>query len=100
MTRLNAEQLLIELNTAIRDSEQPAPCEEYADLFFSDDVPVGGHNLTLSYQQRARTMEAKIVCHTCPFIKACLAYALEAKEQYGVWGGMDSNERHGLLKNR
>lgn len=33
------------------------------------------------------------ICGSCPIYKQCLSYALE-HEQYGVWGGMTSQERN------
>lgn len=33
------------------------------------------------------------MCGSCPIYKQCLSYALE-HEQYGVWGGMTSQERN------
>ena len=37
--------------------------------------------------------EARKVCNACPVRKECLAYALEAKERYGMWGGLTPLER-------
>ena len=37
--------------------------------------------------------EARRVCAQCPVRKDCLAYALDADEQYGIWGGLDPKER-------
>lgn len=36
---------------------------------------------------------AKAVCAHCPVRELCLAYALEAQEQFGVWGGLTERER-------
>ena len=33
------------------------------------------------------------ICGSCPIYKHCLAYALR-HEDYGVWGGMTTNERN------
>jgi WhiB family redox-sensing transcriptional regulator len=37
--------------------------------------------------------EAKAVCAGCPVRKICLDYALEAEEEFGVWGGTTPTER-------
>jgi hypothetical protein len=42
--------------------------------------------------------KAKAICHTCPAEVACLQYALDTREQYGVWGGMTAGERKRWLK--
>jgi WhiB family redox-sensing transcriptional regulator len=43
--------------------------------------------------------EAKRLCRRCPVIQQCLAYALENREIYGVWGGHTANELK-LLRQR
>lgn len=48
-------------------------------------------------KDRAR---AKAVCHECPVEDRCLAYATDVEDgkppalRWGVWGGMDENERY------
>ena len=39
--------------------------------------------------RKQREAEAKAICARCPARDACLAYALDAGEAYGVWGGAD-----------
>lgn len=39
---------------------------------------------------------AKAVCDTCPVRLACLAFALERNERFGVWGGLTEKERSRL----
>src|SRR5919112_6396776 len=38
------------------------------------------------------------VCGRCPVRQACLAYALDAGEPYGIWGGLTTNERLTLIE--
>lgn len=40
----------------------------------------------------------KRVCAGCPVRDECLAHALEAGEQYGIWGGLTTKERKRLMK--
>lgn len=42
------------------------------------------------------TRDAKKVCTTCPVQTACLQYALDNGERYGVWGGLSERERRRL----
>ena len=42
--------------------------------------------------------QAKRVCAACEVTVECLQYALDNREQYGVWGGMSTNERRALLR--
>ena len=39
------------------------------------------------------TAAAKAVCATCPVREACLQFALVTRQDDGVWGGLDENER-------
>jgi WhiB family redox-sensing transcriptional regulator len=54
-------------------------------LFFSDGID--------------RERAAKKVCGACPIRIKCLAYALEATEPAGIWGGLNVKERK-LLQSR
>jgi WhiB family redox-sensing transcriptional regulator len=37
--------------------------------------------------------KAKAVCRACPVVEDCLREAINAPERYGVWGGLDEQER-------
>ncbi|MEU1366564.1 WhiB family transcriptional regulator [Streptomyces sp. NPDC005803] len=37
--------------------------------------------------------EAKAVCGQCPVIRTCRAWALDHREETGVWGGLSEHER-------
>lgn len=66
-------------------SREKIPCTDYVFLFDGED---------------ARSVEEqKEVCRTCPLIDKCLKMALLGDEPFGVWGGMDPNERR-VLKRR
>ena len=42
--------------------------------------------------------EAKQVCRRCEVREQCLAWALEAGQDHGVWGGMSEDERRALKR--
>ena len=42
--------------------------------------------------------EAKLVCDTCQVRDACLEWALEARQDHGVWGGKTEDERRSLRR--
>ena len=44
--------------------------------------------------------EAKEVCASCPVRQSCLAFALDSRQGYGIWGGYDEEERRLLLRQR
>ncbi len=57
-------------------------------LFF----PVGDDPATID--------AAKAVCVTCPVRKECLEYALTTRQDDGIWGGLDEEERKRMRKAR
>lgn len=54
----------------------------------------------LFYGGRSDQAHAKALCHGCPVRLDCLAYALDTREPFGVWGGMTEFERKSLLRKR
>ncbi len=47
-------------------------------------------------ERERREARAKSICKVCPVNMECLAYALEIREPYGIWGGLTETERRGL----
>ncbi len=43
---------------------------------------------------------ARAVCNNCEVRSQCLEYALNNKEQFGIWGGTSERERRRLRKER
>lgn len=44
-------------------------------------------------EREVRERKAKSICARCPVRGECLEYALGKPERYGVWGGMNEEER-------
>lgn len=44
--------------------------------------------------------EVKKICGRCPVRLACLQYALDTKQAWGVWGGLSEFERKALRKKK
>lgn len=44
--------------------------------------------------------QAKAVCATCPVRDACLEFAVITRQNDGVWGGLDENERRRVRRLR
>ncbi|WP_328333733.1 MULTISPECIES: WhiB family transcriptional regulator [unclassified Streptomyces] len=44
------------------------------------------------------TRDAKRLCGICEERVACLEYALDHDERFGVWGGLSEKERSGLRR--
>jgi WhiB family transcriptional regulator, redox-sensing transcriptional regulator len=51
-------------------------------------------------QDRAQVEAAKAVCAPCLVRTRCLSWALEHAQQYGVWGGLDADERRRMITGR
>jgi WhiB family transcriptional regulator, redox-sensing transcriptional regulator len=48
--------------------------------------------------RKRREARAKEVCSRCPVRRECQLFALEADEQFGVWGGVTEDERVDLVR--
>jgi len=44
--------------------------------------------------------EAKAICRRCPVMETCLEWALDSREDAGVWGGRSEAERRTILRRR
>jgi WhiB family transcriptional regulator, redox-sensing transcriptional regulator len=49
-------------------------------------------------RRRAREAAAKSLCDRCPVVAQCLRHALDVREPYGVWGGLNATERQHILR--
>jgi len=47
---------------------------------------------------RAQAQTAKLICACCPVRRECLAYALETRQKYGIWGGLTEEERRTMTR--
>jgi len=43
---------------------------------------------------------AKSICKSCEVNVECLEYALDNKEQYGIWGGTSETDRRRMRRRR
>jgi WhiB family transcriptional regulator, redox-sensing transcriptional regulator len=70
---------------------------ETAHLFYGPDAQPGTRQRQEARAQRqARVAAAKAICARCPVIAQCRAYALDANEPHGIWGGLTEGERHAV----
>ncbi|RMI39745.1 WhiB family transcriptional regulator [Streptomyces triticirhizae] len=67
------------------DWRHRAACrEEDPELFF----PVGDTGPAL-----VQIEQAKAVCRRCPVTEHCFQWAMETRQEHGVWGGASEDER-------
>ena len=72
------------------DWRRQAACRTMpAEMFF----PVGSTGLAVEDVQAAKS-----VCGTCEVRTRCLDFALTSRQEFGVWGGTDEDERRLMLK--
>jgi WhiB family redox-sensing transcriptional regulator len=62
------------------------------ELFYGPDGERGNSNA-----RNERQAAAKAVCGGCPVLVECRRYALDTREEHGVWGGLDEDEREAAL---
>ncbi len=58
-------------------------CGQVPDVFYPEETT----------QPSYSTKTALMICERCPIRDECLSYAIESKEQWGIWGGMTAFER-------
>ena len=85
-----AEALYLDLIAAV-DELGGVPCSIFPDAYFPEDLGPG--------ELQGRKM-ARELCQRCPLRLQCLEYALEAREQFGIWGGLTTRERQILNAKR
>jgi WhiB family redox-sensing transcriptional regulator len=72
---------------AVNNWRVNALCAEIpGDLWFSEAT------------QTVENRKAKEICQACPVKEPCLVEALEAKIDYGIWGGLGPMERRSLKR--
>jgi WhiB family redox-sensing transcriptional regulator len=63
------------------------------------DAACRGLNSELFFLEKGEsTAEAKAVCGACPVADACLAYALNNRIVFGIWGGKSEKTRKKLRR--
>lgn len=66
------------------------PCQETPDAFFMGEGPNDAHLITL----------AKKLCGECPVQTMCAQYALDNREEHGIWGGLTQGARRVLIRSQ
>lgn len=51
-------------------------------------------------ENEGEVARAKAVCESCPVREACLNFAIVTRQDDGVWGGLDENERRRVRRRR
>lgn len=71
------------------------------DPSWRDDAACLGVDSGVFFVDRgAKATEAKQICGGCPVREECLDYALKTRPVYGIWGGLNHNERWDVIQGR
>ncbi len=68
---------------------------------WTEEANCKGADADLFFPERgASTRKAKAICRACSVQSACLEYAIENSEKFGIWGGMSERERRRIKRQR
>lgn len=68
---------------------------------WQDLAACAGEDADLFFPERGQSLEAaRAICNRCVVKAACLQYALDHHEKFGVWGGTSERERRRLRNAR
>jgi WhiB family redox-sensing transcriptional regulator len=63
------------------------------------DARCNAYDPEIFFDPRVRfERKAKSICGRCDVRADCLAYALQTRIDFGVWGGLNGKERRALLR--
>ena len=80
---MEVERAYLRLAKAIHESPIVVPCNNTdPEIWFGDQEE--GYDFS---------RVAKELCKRCPARKPCAEYAIVAKEQFGIWGGLSPKQR-------
>ncbi len=78
--------LYFQLQESMKEFDGELGCHQVPDVFFPEDYKS-------THMRTEATKMAVKLCKECPIQLECLAYAKEAKEEWGVWGGTTPRQR-------
>jgi len=50
--------------------------------------------------KRERERRAKEICSKCSVASSCLEYAVQIRENHGIWGGLNESERKAMAQSK
>ena len=66
-------------------------------MSWQEEARCNRYDPELFFAPRARAeRKAKAVCAKCPVVAQCLAYAIDWRVEFGIWGGLNVKERRAL----
>lgn len=81
------------LDLGVLEEAGNIPCASFPDAYFPQHNADGAYS-TLLVQSAIKG------CIECPLMTACADYAIEAGEEYGIWGGLTAIQRRKMKRAR
>ncbi|MFN3256068.1 MAG: WhiB family transcriptional regulator [Ilumatobacter sp.] len=75
------------------DWQSAAACQGKMGVAFYPPMTPEGKNAKI-----AREARAKAICTDCPVRLECLRHAIDIDERYGIWGGLNYDDRRRLIE--
>ena len=70
----------------------------YPPVAAEPDRACAGADPEVFFPQKGPVTAAREICARCPHRQACLDWALETQQAFGVWGGASPDERARILR--
>ena len=68
-------------------------------MSWEESARCGQYDPEIFFDPRSRSeRRAKSICAQCPVRMECLAAALSVQAEFGVWGGLNGQERRSLVR--
>jgi hypothetical protein len=83
----------------VRTPEPPASGFVERDTAWQNDALCAQVDLKMFFPDKGGSAKpAKKICGLCPVRDECLAYAIETRQRFGIWGGKSERELRRLMR--
>lgn len=73
-------------------------CTTHQNSYFFAPIAKNGEDRERKEDKDDRERRAKRICEECSLVKFCLDHAINTKEPFGIWGGLNEKERRAHTK--
>ena len=68
-------------------------------MYWQQDARCNRYDPDMFFDTHVRTeRRAKAICSRCDVQSKCLAFALDSRIEFGVWGGLNGKERRAMWR--
>jgi WhiB family redox-sensing transcriptional regulator len=68
-------------------------------MYWQQDARCNRYDPDMFFDTHVRTeRRAKAICSRCDVQSKCLAFALDSRIEFGVWGGLNGKERRAMRR--